>query len=74
MYGHVGKPGDGNDFARAHYKRRHSRMSGKIEVEGEPPIAISGHGLQAARGGRATGNRRRTTAGSPATSATTSAW
>ena len=45
MYGHVGKPGDGNDFARAHYEQ-HMRVSGRIEVEGEAPIAISGHGLR----------------------------
>ena len=45
MYGHVGKPGDGNDFARAHYEQ-HMRVSCEIEIEGEAPIAISGHGLR----------------------------
>jgi hypothetical protein len=45
MYGHVGKPGDGNDFARAHYEQ-HMRVSGQIEIEGDTPIAISGHGLR----------------------------
>ena len=45
IYGHVGKPGDGNDFARAHYEQ-HMRVSGEIEIEGEAKIAISGHGLR----------------------------
>ena len=45
MYGHVGKAGDGNDFARAHYEQ-HMRVSGEIECEGEPPVAIRGHGLR----------------------------
>src|SRR6185436_14469415 len=45
MYGHVGKPGDGNEFARAHYEQ-HMRVTGEIEVEGEPAIAIRGHGLR----------------------------
>src|SRR5262249_16285011 len=35
IYGHVGKPGDGNEFARAHYEQ-HMRVSGEIEVEGAP--------------------------------------
>jgi hypothetical protein len=45
IYGHVGDPGDGNDFARAHYEQ-HMRVSGEIEVEGAPPFAIRGHGLR----------------------------
>ena len=45
VYGHVGKPGDGNDFARAHYEQ-HMRVSGEIEIEGEPAVAIRGHGLR----------------------------
>ena len=45
VYGHVGKPGDGNDFARAHYEQ-HMRVSGQIEIEGEPKIEIRGHGLR----------------------------
>jgi hypothetical protein len=45
VYGHVGKPGDGNDFARAHYEQ-HMRVSGEIEVEGEKPVRIQGHGLR----------------------------
>lgn len=45
LYGQVGKPGDGNDFARAHYEQ-HMRVSGEIEVEGAPAIEIRGHGLR----------------------------
>jgi len=45
LYGHVGKPGDGNEFARAHYEQ-HMRVAGEIEIEGEPAIAIRGHGLR----------------------------
>jgi hypothetical protein len=45
IYGHVGKPGDANDFARAHYEQ-HMKVSGTIAVEGEPSIEIRGHGLR----------------------------
>lgn len=45
LYGHVGKEGDGNDFARAHYEQ-HMRISGTLEIEGETPIRITGHGLR----------------------------
>lgn len=45
VYGHVGKEGDGNDFARAHYEQ-HMRVSGEIEIEGEKAIQIRGHGLR----------------------------
>jgi len=45
LYGHVGKPGDANEFARAHYEQ-HMRVAGEIEIEGEPAIAIRGHGLR----------------------------
>ena len=45
IYGHVGKPDDGNDFARAHYEQ-HMKVSGTIAVEGEPRIEIRGHGLR----------------------------
>ena len=45
MYGHVGEEGDGNDFARAHYEQ-HMRVAGTLEVEGEAPIQITGHGLR----------------------------
>lgn len=45
IYGHVGKPDDKNDFARAHYEQ-HMKVSGTIAVEGEPRIDIRGHGLR----------------------------
>jgi hypothetical protein len=45
LYGHVGKPGDGNDFARAHFEQ-HMKVSGTIAAEGEAPIQIRGHGLR----------------------------
>jgi hypothetical protein len=45
LYGHVGQPGDGNDFARAHYEQ-HMHVEGTIQVEGEPAITISGNGLR----------------------------
>ena len=45
MYGHVGEPGDGNDFARAHYEQ-HMRVEGTLKIEGESDIVIKGHGLR----------------------------
>lgn len=45
IYGHVGQPGDGNDFARAHYEQ-HMKVSGTLQVEDGPPVAITGHGLR----------------------------
>ena len=45
MYGHVGDPDDDNDFARAHYEQ-HMRVTGTLEVEGEAPVTIDGHGLR----------------------------
>ncbi len=45
MYGHVGEPGDGNDFARAHYEQ-HMRVAGTVSVEGEAPFEFNGHGLR----------------------------
>ena len=45
MYGHVGEEGDGNDFARAHYEQ-HMRVEGTLKIEGEAPLALSGHGLR----------------------------
>jgi hypothetical protein len=45
LYGHVGKAGDGNDFARAHTEQ-HMKVSGTLRVEGEPEITITGHGLR----------------------------
>lgn len=45
LYGHVGEPGDGNDFARAHYEQ-HMKVTGTIHIDGEPAINIEGHGLR----------------------------
>jgi hypothetical protein len=45
LYGHVGQPGDGNDFARAHFEQ-HMKVSGTLAAEGEPVIQIRGHGLR----------------------------
>lgn len=45
MFGHVGEPGDGNDFARAHYEH-HMRVEGSLQIEGEQEITFSGHGLR----------------------------
>jgi hypothetical protein len=45
LYGHVGKPGDGNDFARAHTEQ-HMSVSGSLQIEGEDEISIEGHGLR----------------------------
>src|SRR5262245_55080279 len=40
LYGHVGKSGDGNDFARAHYEQ-HMRVSGTLTVEGQAPVQLN---------------------------------
>ncbi len=45
MYGHVGEPGDGNEFARAHTEQ-HSRVHGHIRVGHDAPVAFSGWGLR----------------------------
>jgi hypothetical protein len=45
LYGHVGKPGDGNDFARAHYEQ-HMRVRGTMSLDGGPETTLSGHGLR----------------------------
>lgn len=45
IYGHVGKPGDGNEFARAHYEQ-HMRVTGTMSVDGGPEVKLSGHGLR----------------------------
>jgi hypothetical protein len=45
IYGHVGKPEDKNEFARAHYEQ-HMRVTGTIAVDGGAPLAIAGHGLR----------------------------
>lgn len=45
LYGHVGKPGDGNDFARAHFEQ-HMRVTGTLSVDGGAEVALTGHGLR----------------------------
>jgi len=45
LYGHVGEPGDGNDFARAHYEQ-HMRVAGSLHIEGEDSIQFDGFGLR----------------------------
>lgn len=45
MYGHVGDPDDGNQFARAHTEQ-HSRIYGTIQIGDEAPVDFSGWGLR----------------------------
>ena len=48
IYGHVADPNDANaqnDFARAHYEQ-HMRVTGTLQIEGEAPLQINGHGLR----------------------------
>jgi len=45
MYGHVGEPGDGNEFARAHTEQ-HMRVAGTLKLGDEPETAFSGWGLR----------------------------
>ena len=45
LYGHVGKPGDGNEFARAHFEQ-HMRVTGTLSVDGGTATKLSGHGLR----------------------------
>lgn len=45
LYGHVGKPGDGNDFARAHFEQ-HMRVTGTLSVDGGAAVSLTGHGLR----------------------------
>ncbi len=44
LYGHVGEPGDGNEFARAHTEQ-HMRVAGTLTLGGDP-IQFSGWGLR----------------------------
>ena len=44
LYGHVGDPDDGNQFARAHFEQ-HMRVAGSVSVGGGP-AAFNGHGLR----------------------------
>jgi hypothetical protein len=45
MYGHVGEPGDGNQFARAHYEQ-HMRVEGSIRLGDDRVVNFAGHGLR----------------------------
>ena len=45
MYGHVGEPGDGNDFARAHTEQ-HMKVAGTIQLGDEAPLEFAGWGLR----------------------------
>ena len=51
LYGHVGQPGDGNDFARAHFEQ-HMRVAGTLSIDGAAATALAGHGLRATWGPR----------------------
>jgi hypothetical protein len=44
LYGHVGEPGDGNEFARSHTEQ-HMRVSGKLKLAGDA-LEFSGWGLR----------------------------
>lgn len=45
LYGHVGEPGDGNDFARAHTEQ-HMRVAGALTVGDAPAVPFAGWGLR----------------------------
>lgn len=45
MYGHVGEPGDGNEFARSHTEQ-HMRVSGEVRLGDEEPLIVNGWGLR----------------------------
>lgn len=45
IYGHVADETSGNDFARAHYEQ-HMKVTGTIQVEGDEPMTLNGHGLR----------------------------
>ena len=45
FYGHVGEPGDGNEFARAHTEQ-HMRVSGTLQLGDERPTPFSGWGVR----------------------------
>ena len=68
MYGHVGDPDDGNQFARAHTEQR-SRIYGGIQIGNEAPEDFGGWGLRDHSWDRDTG-RLPSTDGSPETLAT----
>ncbi|MBT3426311.1 MAG: hypothetical protein HOJ61_08120 [Gammaproteobacteria bacterium] len=45
LYGHVGKAGDGNEFARSH-SEQHMSVAGTLTLADEEPIRFSGWGLR----------------------------
>lgn len=45
LYGHVGEPGDGNEFARSHTEQ-HMKVQGHLTLGAGDPIAFSGWGLR----------------------------
>lgn len=45
LYGHVGDPADGNQFARAH-SEQHMKVTGTLQLDEEEPVQIRGHGLR----------------------------
>ena len=45
LYGHVGEPGDGNEFARSHTEQ-HMRVQGSLKLGHEQPVDFSGWGLR----------------------------
>ncbi|MGA1105040.1 MAG: DUF7065 domain-containing protein, partial [Pseudomonadales bacterium] len=45
LYGHVGEPGDGNEFARAHTEQ-HMRVKGILQLGNGEPINFEGWGLR----------------------------
>ena len=45
FYGHIGEPGDGNEFARAHTEQ-HMRVSGSVQMGDESPVTIAGWGIR----------------------------
>ncbi len=44
LYGHVGDPDDGNQFARAH-SEQHMKVTGSLNLDGEQ-VAVNGFGLR----------------------------
>lgn len=44
LYGHVGDPDDGNQFARAHFEQ-HMKVTGNLTLDGET-VAVNGYGLR----------------------------
>ena len=45
LYGHVGEPGDGNEFARAHTEQ-HMRVHGSLRLGDGEPVTVAGWGLR----------------------------